>query len=275
MRIVLTGASHGIGRHLATVLSPLHEIWGVARGESSLVILQEELGSDFRWSSGDVSSWSGVESIAKEISEVWPNVDALICCAGEVNPIGPAIETDPSLWSKTVRTNLDGTYYTIRAIFGLLNSTRERSKVICLSGGGATGPRANFTPYAVSKAGVVRLVETLAVEWAEESIDINAVAPGAISTRITQAVIDAGPNLAGQAEYMRALDQQTTVSDALDRFSGLVSYLLSSASDGISGRLISAIWDPWQDLEKHRDSLIGSDIYTLRRIVPADRGSNW
>jgi len=55
----------------------------------------------------------------------------------------------------------------------------------------------------------------------------------------------------------------------------LVEYLLSPVSDGISGRLISALWDPWQDLARHKEELADSDIYTLRRVVPADRGAPW
>ncbi len=55
----------------------------------------------------------------------------------------------------------------------------------------------------------------------------------------------------------------------------LAVYLGSPDSDGITGRLISAPWDPWEQLQTHRDDLDGSDIYTLRRIVPKDRGKAW
>jgi 3-oxoacyl-[acyl-carrier protein] reductase len=55
----------------------------------------------------------------------------------------------------------------------------------------------------------------------------------------------------------------------------LAVYLGSAESDGITGRLISAVWDPWERLHEHRADLEGSDIYTLRRIVPGDRGKAW
>ena len=55
----------------------------------------------------------------------------------------------------------------------------------------------------------------------------------------------------------------------------LCAYLGSSASDGITGKLISAQWDPWRTLQQHRDDLDTTDIYTLRRIVPKDRGKDW
>ena len=53
----------------------------------------------------------------------------------------------------------------------------------------------------------------------------------------------------------------------------LCAYLASSESDGVTGRLISAQWDPWKTLHTHRDEF--GDIYTLRRIVPEDRGKKW
>jgi 3-oxoacyl-[acyl-carrier protein] reductase len=55
----------------------------------------------------------------------------------------------------------------------------------------------------------------------------------------------------------------------------LAVYLASAESDGVTGRLISAQWDPWQRLHEHREELAASDIYCLRRIVPEDRGKNW
>ena len=275
MRIVLTGASAGIGRHLAGTLVDSNDVWGIARNESALNVLQNELGSRFCWSSCDVSSWPNLESVAGHIETSWSSVDALICCAGVVTPIGPAMKTNPESWSHAVRVNLDGVYFTIRSFFDLLMASKSRAKLICFSGGGATGPRENFTPYAAAKAGVVRLVETLSEEWVGTSIDINAVAPGAIPTAMTEAVIDAGPKRAGEVDYSSALQQQAPAGEALERVAGLVNYLLSAESDGISGKLISAVWDPWQELADHSADLKDSDIYTLRRITPSDRGFDW
>jgi 3-oxoacyl-[acyl-carrier protein] reductase len=55
----------------------------------------------------------------------------------------------------------------------------------------------------------------------------------------------------------------------------LVAYLAGTRSDGITGRLLAALWDPWPHLHERRDALSASDIYTLRRIVPTDRGPDW
>ncbi len=55
----------------------------------------------------------------------------------------------------------------------------------------------------------------------------------------------------------------------------LCVYLGSKKSDGITGKLLSATWDPWQELQNRRADLDGTDVYTLRRIVPKDRGFSW
>jgi hypothetical protein len=52
-------------------------------------------------------------------------------------------------------------------------------------------------------------------------------------------------------------------------------FLASAASDGITGKLLSAVWDPWETLPERRKEIESSDVYTLRRIVPKDRGLNW
>jgi 3-oxoacyl-[acyl-carrier protein] reductase len=223
----------------------------------------------------DVSVWAEVSRSRAEIVQVWSGLDALICCAGVQPPIGPAMSLEPLDWSNNIRINLDGTYFPIRAYYDLLRGARARAKVICFSGGGATSPRPNFSAYASAKAGVVRLVENLAHEWKGQPIDINAVAPGAIYTKMTEAIIKAGPQKSGEKEYAQASQQKTKGEAPLEKVGGLVDFLLSAASDGISGKLISAPWDPWADLPQYKKELSESDIYTLRRITPKDRGLKW
>ncbi|MGH7993475.1 MAG: SDR family oxidoreductase, partial [Limisphaerales bacterium] len=162
----------------------------------------------------------------------------------------------------------------VRAFYSLLCRAQPRAKIICLSGGGSTGPRPNFAAYGVAKAGVVRLVETLAAEWEKTPLDINAVAPGAIFTRMTEQILARGEKFAGKSEFESAGKLPRDNSAKLEKVLGLVEFLLSGKSDGISGRLISAQWDPWEKLPEFKSDLTG-DIYTLRRIVPKDRGKDW
>ena len=121
----------------------------------------------------------------------------------------------------------------------------------------------------------MRFGETLAEEVRGSGIDVNAVAPGAMNTRLIDDILAAGPARVGRSEYEEALRQQREGGTPLERGASLCVFLGSAASDGITGRLISAVWDPWETLPERRGDLEGSDLYTLRRIVPSDRGKEW
>ena len=151
-----------------------------------------------------------------------------------------------------------------------------RGKIIVLSGGGATNPLPNISAYAASKAAVVRLMETLAEELQAFHVDVNAIAPGALATRLRgrspgRRPGESGPGLLREepASGRRKAPRRSTWAPRL------AVYLASAESDGITGKLISAQWDPWPTLHEHREELAKSDIYCLRRIVPEDRGKSW
>jgi NAD(P)-dependent dehydrogenase (short-subunit alcohol dehydrogenase family) len=184
------------------------------------------------------------------------------------------VHADPVRWSQTVRNNLDGTFNSVRAFHRLLLRAERRAKIICFSGGGASKSRPNFSAYGVAKTAIVRLVETIAEEEKDAPLDINAVAPGAIATRLTDEIIALGPDIAGTAEFDSAVKQKAGSGSSMERALDLVEWLLSQKSDGISGRLLSAPWDAWPTLGLHTDALAKSDVFTLRRIVPNDRGLN-
>lgn len=287
MNIVLTGSSTGIGRALASrLLSRGHHVWGLARSDQSDFAAQHP---NFHFSRCDVSSWPDVQRAATEVSaslaSLSPDpalrrIDALITAAGLQGEIGRTLAADPAHWSATVRANLDGTFHAIRAFAHLLTPAAQspaarRAKIICFSGGGATKPRTHFSAYGVAKTAIVRLVETIAEEERDRPLDINALAPGAINTRLTDEVLALGPEKVGAAEFAAAQKQKASGGASLDRALDCVEWLLSSASDGITGRLIAAPWDPWPTLDARRDALARSDIFTLRRITPEDRGEKW
>lgn len=271
MNLVLTGSSTGIGRKLTErLLAQGHSVWGIARSDQSDFVRQHP--KSFRASRCDVASWPQVAEVATAVAAEWKQLDGLITCAGLQGEVGRALAADAAKWSATVRANLDGTYFALRAFAPLLARAPRRAKIVCFSGGGSTKPRANFSAYGIAKTGIVRLVETIAEEERTRPLDINAIAPGAINTGMTDEIISLGAAVAGAAEFAAAQKQKQTPGEAsLTRALELVDWLLSPASDGISGRLLSAQWDNWQDLSAQREKLAGSDLYTLRRITPEDR----
>jgi 3-oxoacyl-[acyl-carrier protein] reductase len=267
MNIVLTGSSSGIGRALVEqLIARGHSVWGLARTDQT--DLAAASGGKFFATRCDVSVWPEVEAAAREVAAQWAGIDGLVTCAGSLGEVGPALGADPLRWSATVRANLDGTYHALRAFAPLWNRAARRAKVVCFSGGGATKARPNFSAYGVAKTGVVRLVETIAEEERDRPLDINAIAPGAINTAMTDEIIAHGPKLAGNAVYQAAVKQKATGGDSLAQVLQLVDWLLSPASDGISGRLLSAQWDSWAHPADQAAMRAAGDNYTLRRFVP-------
>ena len=143
-----------------------------------------------------------------------------------------------------------------------------------LSGGGATNPLPNISSYAASKAAVVRLAETLAEELRPFHVDVNAIAPGALKTRFVDQVLEAGPEKVGAEFFAKNKKWAEEGAVPLELGANLAVYLATAESNGITGKLISAQWDPWEKLHEFKGDLAG-DIYTLRRIVPNDRGKKW
>lgn len=272
MKIVIAGATSGIGRFLAEwLLEAGHSVWGFARS-----IEGAPVHARFRASACDITEWDEVGELAAKIASEADRLDALIICAAVQGPIGPAMTLDPKEWSAAVRVNLDGNFNVLRAFAPLLRPEGvARAKILCFSGGGASKARANFSAYAASKTGLVRLVETLAEEWRQDRIDINSIAPGTVPTRMTEDVLQIGANAAGEAEIAQARAALEAGSASFERIGHLVDFLLSPDSDGISGKLISAVWDPWEQFGKQRERLRKSDFLTLRRITPEDRGEAW
>ena len=201
-------------------------------------------------------------------------LDVLVCNAGIYGPKGPLQDVDWTEWSDAIGVNLMGVALACRAVLPHFLQ-RRCGKILVLSGGGASKPLPYLSGYAASKAAVVRLAETLADEVRESGIDVNAIAPGALNTRLLDEVLEAGPEKVGPTFYEQAVKQKEQGGTAMELGASLCVFLASSAGDGITGKLISAVWDPWRTLPEHLDDLRDSDIYTLRRIVPKDRGKDW
>jgi 3-oxoacyl-[acyl-carrier protein] reductase len=214
-----------------------------------------------------------VEGAIGRVLQAWGGVDVLVNNAGVLGPVGLTHEVDADEWVGALQANVIGGFLCSRLVLpGML--ARERGKIINLSGGGAVSPRPRFSAYSASKAAVVRFTETLAVEVSGRGIDVNAIAPGAVNTAMLDLVLAAG-DAAGPAALAEAKRQAETGGVDPERPAALAVYLASARSDGLTGRLLSAVWDPWRNFEKHKAELAASDIYTLRRIVPEDRGKKW
>lgn len=257
MNVVITGSSSGIGKLLSKYfIEKNHNVCKISRSKQD--------GFSFQC---DVSDLNSIQSCVESISKQWSHVDCLICCAGIQDPIGPAMLSDPLKWKNNIDVNLIGTYYTIHSFYKLLN----RSKIICFSGGGSTSSRPNFSSYGVAKTGIVRLVEILSDEF-DSNIEINAIAPGAIYTNMTEQILANG-ELAGKNEWESANKLSKNNDEKIKKVIELIEFLITT--NGISGKIISAQRDNLDDIKNNIEDIQNTDIYTLRRIVPNDRNKKW
>jgi NAD(P)-dependent dehydrogenase (short-subunit alcohol dehydrogenase family) len=222
----------------------------------------------------DVSRRDDVERLAAETLEAFPNLQVLVNNAGVYGPMGLIEDVDWDAWVHAIEINLFGSILTCRALLPHFKR-HHYGKIIQLSGGGATNPLPRVSSYAASKAAIVRFAESLALEVKDDGIDVNAIAPGALNTRMMDELLAAGPAAVGEAFFQRMKRIADEGGTPLEKGAALAVFLASGASDGITGRLLSAVWDPWADLPVHRGDLDRTDVYTLRRVTPADRGLEW
>ena len=222
----------------------------------------------------DISVEADVKALVNETLEKLDGCHILVNNAGIYGPKGEIEAVDWAEWIKAIEINVYGSVLMCREIIPHFKA-QGYGKVIQLSGGGATNPIPRISAYAVSKAAIVRFAETLAEEVRGTGIDVNAIAPGALNTRMLDEVLEAGPEKVGQAFYERSLKQKESGGAPLDRGADLALFLASAASDGITAKLISAVWDNWEQWSEHLEELNSSDAYTLRRIAGRDRSMEW
>jgi len=280
LNALITGGSQGLGKVIAEhFLREGANVVLCARSEKELSATRDELAKHFPAQkvlakTCDVANEAQVDELVAFTLRGLGSLEALVLNAGIYGPMGPTESVPLDEWRRALDINLFGVLLPSRAAIPHFKKA-GRGKIVVLSGGGATNPLPNISAYAASKAAVVRLMETLAEELKSFRVDVNAIAPGALATRLVDEVLAAGPERVGAAFFAKNQGWKENGAVPLELGANLAVYLASAESDGITGKLISAQWDPWRELQQHREELAKSDIYCLRRIVPEDRGKKW
>ncbi len=269
---LVTGGGRGIGEAIALTL---------AREGAQLVIAARTrteldhvagrvraLGGRVEVVVGDVSRAEDVVAMTQATLDAYGRVDILVNAAGVYGPIGPLWEVDPDEWLRAFQINLGGTFLCCRSVLPHM-ITRRRGKIVNFSGGGATSPLPRFTAYGVSKTAVVRLTETLAEEVKQFNIQVNAIAPGAVNTRLQDDVLAAGERAGELLIRIQKLRETGEGGASPDLAAELTLFLVSERSDGLTGKLIAAPHDGWQAWNAERlASLMAAPWLTLRRMDP-------
>jgi NAD(P)-dependent dehydrogenase (short-subunit alcohol dehydrogenase family) len=283
--VLVTGGSTGIGCACAeAALAAGASVVIAARGESDLEQARQRLEATRAAAAGgatprvlavpcDVSDAAAVHALIERVDGELGGVNGLVHAAAVIGPIGTVLDVDPDAWLDTIRINLFGTFLVARAAASSMR-LRGGGRIVLLSGGGGTSAFPNFSAYGCSKAGVVRLAETLATELAASDIEVNALAPGFVATRIHDATLQAGTR-AGAEYLQRTRDQLAQGGVPAGLAAAAAVFLLSPHSAGITGRLLAVPWDDYRQWPGHLPEIRDSDLFQLRRIVPRDRGAAW
>jgi NAD(P)-dependent dehydrogenase (short-subunit alcohol dehydrogenase family) len=264
-RVLVTGASRGLGAVVAEhVAGAGASVVLVARSEAAL----EKVAGGLAGTGHEVVvlDAADAEGWARAAGRIAPGgrLDGMVTAAASIGPVGPLGSWEVGEFRAALDLNVTGTLLPVLSLLGPLRAAG--GSVVTFSGGGATGPFPRFDAYAASKAAVVRLTENLARDLAPD-IRFNSVAPGFVMTDMHRATLDAGPDLVGEEYYLRTKAAlEPGGGDPPGPAAALVTFLLSPESAGITGKLVSARWDPWED-EAFRARLREErDFATLRRI---------
>jgi NAD(P)-dependent dehydrogenase (short-subunit alcohol dehydrogenase family) len=266
---IVTGGSRGIGLAIARALAnegakvalAARTVGELATAKATL----ESEGATVLTRTTDVAKWDEVQALVGEVMATWGNVDILVNNAGVNGAIGRVDECDIAEWKQAFEVNLFGTMHACRAVLPGMRARRSGA-IINLAGGGVGGPGVapRVSAYATSKAAVVQFTESLARELLEDGVQVNAIAPGAVVTEMTAAVVAAGPEKAGRELYERTVKQRASGGEPPELAAKLVVWLASAASKGLTGKMLSAKWDKVETLDVA--SANTSSLYALRRI---------
>lgn len=212
----------------------------------------------------DISNIEQVKNLIKKTVSAYKTIDILVNVAGVQQPIGALTEVNENDWIKNINTNLIGTMLCCKYVLPVMIS-KKKGKIINFSGGGATFPRINFSAYASAKAAIVRFTETIAKEVKEFGIDINAISPRSVYTKMLEEIIQAGDK-AGKHDLESVIKIKKEGGDPPELTAELSVFLASNDSDGITGKLISAVWDDWKNFKKNISKITNSSLFTLRRV---------
>jgi 3-oxoacyl-[acyl-carrier protein] reductase len=262
--VLITGAGRGIGKRLAVGFAAAGARVGLlARSKVELDLAQLEIqhaGGTAIPIRADVRDFDQMTAAVERMREDFGAVHVLVAAAAIQGPIGPLADATPKAWAEAIETNLIGVMHACRAVLPQMIERRS-GKIIVISGRGAAQPRPYFTAYSAAKAGIARLVESLAEEVQDHNVQVNCMVPGGTYTSMTDEILRAGER-AGWKDREEAEDVRLSGGVPPEKQIELALFLASEHSNHVSGKLIH-IDDDWKRLER---SNVNPGLFTLRRV---------
>jgi 3-oxoacyl-[acyl-carrier protein] reductase len=231
---LVTGASRGIGRAIAVRLAACGAtVAGVARSLEALQGTLESIrsaGGSAEGFSGSVGNSDDVNRIVAEVEAKFEKVHVLVNNAG-VTRDGLMLRMDDEAWDDVIDTNLKGTFAFCRAV-GMIMMRQRYGRIINITSVSGLMGNPGQANYSASKAGVIGFSKTIARELAPRNITVNAVAPGFITTDMTDVLPDKVRSEVKERIPLKRLGQPDDVAD-------LVCYLAGPGAGYLTGQVIA------------------------------------
>jgi 3-oxoacyl-[acyl-carrier protein] reductase len=233
---IVTGASRGIGRSVATRLA--RDGFAVAVNYAGNATKAEEVVAEIKAAAGgqaiavqaDVVSAVDVERLFKEAVDTFGGVNAVVNCAG-IMPLSPIAVGDLELFDRVIATNLRGTFVVLGQAARQISAG---GRIIAFSSSVLAKAFPTYGPYIASKAGAEGLVHMLANELSGRNVTVNAVAPGPVATELFLT-----GKAEAQVEELRKLPPLECLGQPED-IANLVSFLAGPGGGWVNGQVLRA-----------------------------------
>lgn len=189
---IVTGSSRGIGLAIATQFAEAGaKVVLSSRKQDTLDVIAADMrqqGYDVQAIAAHNGDKSALQALVAQTVKAYGTVDILVNNAATNPHFGSLLEAEDSLWQKTIEVNLMGNVWLTQAFVSVLREEKKGGKVVNIASINGLRPGTFQGIYSITKAAVISLTQTLAMELADDHIQVNAIAPGLIKTRFAQAI---------------------------------------------------------------------------------------